>query len=225
MNDISQNNLTSIDTQPNFSSKRPEIGSIPIHTMKKDLENINNPGSVEEDGSLDPPHEPKQSFLQTPQSQPRTSPFLSQDTQREVSNIPVPIDERVSDELTPHSPSNWGKLIFVACLIFLLFAVATGGYYYWMNKKNTQKSTENTVITPPKQLLATDKPNYLNVDINADKINLLSATDKYIREIKEENANSPIEFQVVDSQNNPILFKNFAAKIGITLTSEITSNL
>lgn len=217
MNSDPQKNLSSIEPQLNFT-KNQELGDIPIHTMKKDLANVNNPQYFDEP---EPVSVPKQSFRVEDSSQ-RTSPFLSQETKKE---IPAATPEMNTPGPKPHSPSGWGKLILVSFLIFLFFAAGAGGYYYWINKKKSPAVQENITVTPPEPTLATDKPNYLNLDLSSEKIDIASSVDKYIQEMKEENLSSPIEFSVVDNQNNPISFKDFSLKTGLTLPEEIISNL
>src|SRR5690606_33064272 len=70
-------------------------------------------------------------------------------------------------------------------------------------------------------------PNYFSIDIvNTDKASLINQLDLYLERAKELKISAPAEFILTDkTTNNPIPFKIFAEKIGITLPTEIISLL
>lgn len=223
--------LSSVDVNFSFTPKDQKTENIVIHTMKKDLQNINNPQYFNAPDNIDfseptkPPLSPA-----TPDSKQRTSPFLSQNVRQETGLAPAISSENrqknISPAPMPHTPSSWGKLILITCIIFLLFAAGAGGYYFWMNKKSiVVKTPESTVVVPQKPTLSLDKPNYLNIDTSTEKIDLASVIDKYIKEVDEERPTTPVEFMVVDNQNNPVTLNAFLTKCDISLAPDITSNL
>jgi hypothetical protein len=228
-----EKNLSSVDAKLTFSHEDQKMENVMIHTMKKDLENINNPeyfsNSVDKNERIEPAT-PTFSPGQ-PDTKQRTSPFLSQNIRKEDTIRPIsppdngPVNVNTTPP-TPHTPSSWGKLILLACVIFLLFAAAAGGYYFWMNKKSITVVPENIVTPPVQPTLALDKPNYLNIDATGtENINLVSTIDKYVQEVNNEKPSTPVEFLVVDNQNNPIPFKDFALKSNISLPDGVTNLL
>jgi len=223
--------LSSVDAELSFSQKDQQPESITIHTMKNDLKNAGNlqyPSISIKNDSSESAKPPLSSIASD--AQQRTSPFLSKNIKREEKIAPVaPPDNNTSEKIvaspTPHTPSSWGKLVLITCVIFLLFAAGAGGYYFWMNKKSATKVPENAVVVPPKSTLALDKPNYLNISADVNQKDLTSAVDKYIKEVEDEKPNTPVEFMVVDDQNNPIAFKDFILKYGISLPADIADKL
>ncbi|MFA6047434.1 MAG: hypothetical protein WCV59_01670 [Parcubacteria group bacterium] len=232
-NSPSPESVSSVDTKLSFNDAKPaQPENIPIYTMKKDLQNINNNQYFSDSNNSGDVSAETIRITPAParsDSRLRTSPFLSQDVKKESVAMPVsaPSNEQINIKAgpAPHTPSSWGKLILITVVIFLLFAAGAGGYYFWINKKSAAKIPTSTTVSPPKSTLALDKPNYLNVDTSSEKIDIASAIDKYVREVTDEKPNTPVEFIVVDNQNNPILFKDFASKSGLSLPKDITGNL
>jgi hypothetical protein len=115
-----------------------KIEDYPVYTMKRDLENANDPKyatyafeTLPQKHSL--PTRPSE--IPPVSEKQKTSPFL--DSNREniaqniVPNLPEPkkIEEN-SGKL------NWGKLMIITIVIFIILLSGAGGYYYWINNNS-----------------------------------------------------------------------------------------
>lgn len=137
-----------------------------------------------------------------------------------------------------------GRIIMLVCIILLVIILAGGGYYFWA----TQQSATISEITPPasetpKQEpipepepepepqpivpeFSVDKPNYLNIDIaNSDTIKIKESLQDYAAKVVVSGVTAPIEFSVVDMQNNPVSFQSFSAKTGIIFSPALARSL
>ncbi len=131
------------------------------------------------------------------------------------------------------------KKIGVTLLIIGLILIVTGvgGYYFWKTRAgqiistpNSKKSAENlTKKNPPDKemsIFSVDKPNYLVIDrAVTDKIKIKKIIQGYGDKVAQTEITVPIEFRIVDEQNNPFSWQDFAQKIGITLPKNILDQL
>lgn len=157
-------------------------------------------------------------------------------------NIPAKeIPKKLASTGEKNSTSN--KFVSVIIVFVLLLAVGLGGYYYWMTQYSFNETTPEEITTTEQQtqevveqveqkeqepeiVLATDKANSFSVDIaNIDKASLENKINAYLEKAKELKITSPAELTLVDLSNNPVSFKAFSEKIGITLPTEATAAL
>ena len=122
-------------------------------------------------------------------------------------------------------------MIVIAIIIFAVLAAGGYGYYFWITRQNSPEIQTPAIQTPsasPSEvpLLSTDKPNYLNIDLeNTDSAQIKEMLIKNAQDVSMLQANTLVEFIAVDQQNNPLNFQGFAQKAGINLPAEILAGL
>jgi hypothetical protein len=254
-----------IDLSQNKELK-PE--DIPVHTMLKDLEELEHP---EKTSSLPP----KKTFFSPVKDNlsdvQKTSPFLTQNKESRPAiidasrlkiseggkppEVPAPkvsFPETKKDLFIPPTQeipasfkkksdtvSSIGKLIAAVIIVLMIIAMGAGGYYFWI----TRQSTSKVVVTPEPQPEPVPQPapepqpeptpKFVAGEINLLKIDTTAASADTIKEIlltySKDVADSkiamPVEFAIVDLQNNPITFQDFAKKIGIVFSPALSANL
>jgi hypothetical protein len=235
--DGSNSGFSSIDSKLDLKTNETKPENFVIHTMKKDLKNpegIQYSENIPDNLPAKPALVSDYNFKPNSENRQRTSPFLSQSDKLQIKTYPTPAapsqafqtTEKIKEVPVPHTPSSWSKLVLISIVLFLIIASVAGGYYFWINKNSSTQNVPVLTPEPAKSLLAADKPNYLNIDIDSSgKINLIQAVDKYIKQIQQQAPSTPTEFIIADNQNNPISLKNFASASGITLPTKITNAL
>jgi hypothetical protein len=191
------------------------IEDFPIHTMKKDLENVNNPeymatiGATESNfavtGKIEKNHQEKEQALNDKQ---RTSPFLSQEGKTQINQVQreekietnnptidstkIKINHLSEPALQKNtsssSSSSWSKIMTVSIIIFAVLSAAFGGYYFWTTRQQ-EASPQVPVNIPVDVPIAPSQP--VVTSLSTDKPNYLNidiaATDQ--AKIKETIAN------------------------------------
>jgi len=147
------------------------------------------------------------------------------------NNIPPAANLKTAE--TDKKGINFGKIMLIATVAIIILAAGGGGYWFWITRNREPIVAEMPVIAPPPVPVPDDipvvpegpKPKYMNLDlsVNTPPISTLIAT--YIQDSKAAATTTPLEFIVSDTNNNPIAFKDFAQKLGITLPAEIISAL
>ncbi|NTV41404.1 MAG: hypothetical protein HGA61_03975 [Candidatus Moranbacteria bacterium] len=134
------------------------------------------------------------------------------------------------------------KSIFSVIILFIL-GISGAGFYYYTNLKKTPteeknitqepqktKSQQQDIIieTPSEETLvekySTSKPNFLPINTTASSINISDEILKIGEEIKMLSSVEPYEFLIVDLNNNPIAFLDFAKISGLTMPTNITDS-
>lgn len=164
----------------------------------------------------------KEFFAKTPFKAP-SSPEPESYKKPGLSN-PIVIHENK----TPADPKHhWAKIIYISLSFFIIALFSFGGYYFWLTRNNT---TEEKNV-PPISDSPTDNfsfsitnPNYLNIDISSDT-KTKNKINQYAQKISEQKQDTPIEFILTDSSNEPINFLEFSNLLGMTLPTDITDNL
>ncbi|PJA87167.1 MAG: hypothetical protein CO141_00865 [Candidatus Moranbacteria bacterium CG_4_9_14_3_um_filter_42_9] len=133
-----------------------------------------------------------------------------------------------------------GKLIGAIAIILIIIALGGGGYYFWMNKQKELRnnSTPEPIIETPVESepvaeapqktpkFSLEKPNYLQVDPAATEPDAWKNTiTEYLKEVEKENVVGPVEFTVVDKENNPVGFPIFSKNLGIVFSKNILVSL
>jgi len=191
------------------------VENIPVFSMKKDLENIDNPSYTNHSAAEISDTAQKNSEVLSEKE--KKSPFLSQ-----------PAYQDISVEKT-QKKTNWQLLILLSIFIFLFLASGAIIYYYSITKNSDKDTSISSETVPPKEeaiVFSIEKPNYLPMDIaNSDSENARQAINKYAEKVLASGSLAPAEFIVTDLKNNPIGFGEFASKIGISFSPELLSNL
>jgi hypothetical protein len=169
--------------------------------------------------------------IKSPEKAPMTQPIPPKNPEK----MPAPEKKPT----TPMSKEN-KKNIVVLGTILAFCAFGFAGYYYWLTNTTPSVQPEVTTPTPPIEVpvkepvvvetpaskFSTEKPNYLNVDIQAATKETIKATlIKYAADIQAENITTPVEFSLADLQNNPITFAAFAEKAGIVFSKPLLTGL
>jgi hypothetical protein len=236
--------------QANFNSYLAP--SVPVHLMKNDLAEIKNPQKdlpKQSPESLIMPSNLSEKQKTSPFLNIDTSRKIQENEPKTAPEPfpPLPSKEfaqeiKKTEPLRPTENFALNKIVVMLILFFLLLIVGVGGYYFWIiraaNQTNNQTTINNTESQPaiiePEPItqseksidLSTEKPNYFSIDIaTADKTSINNQLDLYLKKAEELKITSPAEFIVTDASNNPVSFKVFAEKIGITLPTQITSLL
>lgn len=156
-----------------------------------------------------------------------------------------PKEEVVSapkEEIHPASSHNWVRISGILVLVVALLGVLGGGYYFYMTRYNvptvdiqTPEEVAETVDTVPEvepepitipEKFSADKPNYLMIDVeNAGTVEIQKLIKDKAAEMIEDGKTVPIDFVVVDQNNNPIALKIFSLLMKINLSQKMLDNL
>ena len=202
--------------------------TMPIHTMKEDLENEKNPHPENKNIASELEAPKKTENRTTPE---KTSPFLSSQSWNEQRKEDKKEEAHLETEIKTHKAM--GKAVVIGTIIFIILVLAAGGYYYWAVKINgslkeaslPEISAEQipTPIETSPDIIA-DKPNYLSLDIdNSNSAAIKEEIKTYAAKAAKLNTISPIEFIITDKQNNPVSFQKFSQAMEITLPENIIS--
>jgi hypothetical protein len=189
------------------SSSDQKIEAVPfIHTMKKDLKNLENPDYSK--GNYFQPV-PSGDNRAAEAKKTTVSPFLSQlgQTNKNEKIIELPKDTEKSDisgEI--EEKKGLGKTIILAIAIFIVLAVGIGSYYFWITQADKldikgkigsifKKSSPSAVITEtlPSES-STDNEKNDNVDITAEFPAIFAADKPNYLSLDFENS-SPEELK------------------------------
>lgn len=249
-------------------NKDLKIEDFPIHTMKKDLQEIDNPAKGQEPENLSAPQVTPAKEISSEAR--KTSPFLSKfsaenskprrqseppsslPVQPEISSRrPAFESQEVSEE---HKPVQLIKLLNISLAISVILLVIGGIYYLWSTGSFSGLSTRISIdkifsvfvkspasdnnlpidlsqeptpdITPNIPKYSTDKTNYLNLDIqNSGKTKIQDSLKQYATEVQELKLANPVEFILVDLQNNPVSLADFTNKFELKLSKEIMDQM
>lgn len=170
------------------------------------------------------------------------SPFLNT---AGIKNSPPPLppplppsppyfkNKLVISEQMKHIP-KWSRVILWSLFFLACAALMAGGYYFWTTRNTTSSPILDVqpdiipkpiVIEKESKKFSTDNPNYLSINTEKDTI---ETTRQLIlntaSEIKELKIDVPVEFIVVDKNNNSISLPIFAILNGLRL-SPVLDNL
>lgn len=136
-------------------------------------------------------------------------------------------------EQPKHIP-KWSRIILWSSFFIACAALMAGGYYFWTTRVTTPSPTpdiqpdiipEPIVIEKEAVKFSTEKPNYLPIDTEKDTAKTVQQLIlDTASEIKELKINVPVEFVIVDKNNNPISLPIFAILSGLKL-SPVLDNL
>ncbi|MDP1884071.1 MAG: hypothetical protein Q8L10_01765 [Candidatus Moranbacteria bacterium] len=231
--------------QQNFSQDKDlKIEDIPIHTMAQDIYAIEHPDEKREEDAVTE-RSAKAVVVQNLTEKQKTSPFLNPVTEIAPEKITSPLKTEAATEPAPQedtpSASKNGTLAILASILILV--IIGGGVYYFLStqKKNIEpaaialpaptapkpaaEQTQTPVPEPVLELSLTN-PNYFPVDLaNTDSAALKNTLGEYAQKIQDSAIATPVEFLIVDPDNNPISFETFAKKLGLTFSPALMANL
>lgn len=161
-------------------------------------------------------------------------------------------DENISEDNLQIEDSEKRSSLFLYVIIFvILLLVGAGGYYFWMirgaDDKAVQLVEDNSAVADNETIEQTstdvDGPKPITDDSSSvnsqfsDKTNFLVVAENEMtqlgikavieRKFAEMNnySGTQLEFLVVDKDNKPIAFKEFADIFGLSLAVDINNNL
>ncbi len=158
-------------------------------------------------------------------------------------NVPLPPKNKLihkQKQLKKKEKKMTGIVISII-LFLILISLSAGSYYFWKTrlqpkkqvvKKEVQKpivkkTTTKKIPSQEKQdIFTTDKPNYLVIDqATTDQMGVKKIIQTYGEQVSQTAIILPVEFMVVDKQNNPLSFQDFAQKLGLNFPTAIISQL
>ncbi|MFA6383669.1 MAG: hypothetical protein WCX17_04600 [Parcubacteria group bacterium] len=233
-----------------------DIEHLPVHTMLKDLEFVDNPSAAKAEEELENVSIKKSVPPANLTVSQKSSPFLNPVPAAE--NRPAPQETEITHDWTnrmdridisaqtpiplkqEHSSKKLSMKPFIIIFsVLLVFIIAGGGYYFWSTRQQKAPDVviDNTpeVVAPepvpvpapiPPVVFSTDTSNYLSIDLtNTNKSALKETLLSYVDKVYTAKTVSPVEFVIVDQQNNPITFQDFSAKLEMTFSPALTASL
>jgi len=241
--------------EQNKNINEQDIEHLPVYTMMKDLEFINNPEVARKNEESENAPVKKPVSPENLTAAQKSSPFLNPVPTTGDSPIPPKkefidnwtdkTDRITISEKTPvltdqaySSEKSSKKPLLIILSVLLIFVIAGSGYYFWTAYQRTLKVVETTPITEPEPTpqpepqpeptitFSTDKPNYLSIDLTqGNNTAVKDALKNYLDKVSKSGITTPIEFAVTDTQNNPLKFSSFANSLGLKLSSSAMSSL
>ena len=161
------------------------------------------------------------------------------ETQQKIVEIPT---TQVKNDVTPPKSISY-KIIMSIIIVLIISIIGLSGYYFWMKTSKTEipvaiepptevtpvvtpVATVEPVIVAPVEKYSQNKANYLPIDLTVSPdLNVQTALSSAANERKQTKSQVPYEFIIVDSNNNPISFSNFASAAKMTLNPTLISAL
>lgn len=231
---IDKNKIADIQDLDKSKEQIPE--NLPIHTMLKDLDTLENPEKavpVLFEKTPTPPianHPPEiqkiGSFLTTPSDKIEIKKSLP-----EIKNKLPEVPKKEGALAT-----NVGKLIAAVLIILIISVLGIGGYYFWNPRSLNPEPVTKVSVEPKPEPVPTPTPvpvpkfttegiNIFSIDLSsASSADIQAALFNLVGEVKKENLNGPIEFSLVDKDNNLIAFKNFSQKFELGLSINLINS-
>lgn len=148
---------------------------------------------------------------------------------------PMQVESAPAAEPKHHLHINYGRIFAIISIVLIVAILIGGGYYFWSTR---QKPAEVTVVQPapepapeptpepPKPTFKSDSSNNLTVDLVAmDAAGLKAVLQKYATDVAAAKMTTPVEFTVVDANDSPVLFQDFAKKINLVFSPALSANL
>lgn len=227
-----------IDPQNNL----PKVEEMPIRTMAEDLKNpivsASELNAFQERAAAKISH-------RNMSDRQQSSPFLNS------TETPIPPQKQVSDSI-PRTPAlknetatisikedpKKGTAITIIIALFIILIAGAGTYYFMITRKtDTPELSDELIETSEvikdedlesgiKEDFSENMPNYLVIDAaTLNQSSFKEILQKKSGTITASSAAAPIEFILVDKENAPISFANFARMAGIGLSESIIGSL
>lgn len=228
-----------IDPQNNSS----KVAEMPVHTMADDLQdptgsiaraNASQEKTIDRNLSQNLGEKQKSSPFLNPAGAPEFSPKKPEEN---IQKNPV-LRTAATPDIHIDEDSNKGT-VFAIIIVFCIILIAGAGTYYFLTTRkidapeSSGDMIETSEIITDKDLESGIKEDFSKTKPNYLTLNTATTSQASFRELLSEKseavinsgATSPIEFVVVDAQNNPIGFSDFAKITGINLPANILENL
>ena len=123
----------------------------------------------------------------------------------------------------------------ISVVVFvLILGLISGGSWYYLNTRGGDESSEMsledmTEVVPPAPSkpagsILVDQPNYLTLDIETITAAQIKAMlEQEAQKMRTEGVTTPVEYLVVDANNNPVAFSRFALLIGVDTSAELVN--
>jgi hypothetical protein len=148
---------------------------------------------------------------------------------------PIPVIQKIGTPVS--APHNWTMISGIFLLGVAFLGVLGGGYYFYMTRYNVpeveiqvpEKVAVPVEVAPEPVIVekfSAEKPNYLMIDV--EKVDMAAIQNLILQkasETRQDGKTVPIEFVVVDQNNNPIALKIFALLMKVNLSQKILDNL
>lgn len=138
-----------------------------------------------------------------------------------------------ASEQPKHIP-RWSRIILWSSFFTACAALMAGGYYFWTTRITTPSPMpdvqsdiipESIIIEKETLKFSTENPNYLPIDTEKDTAKTVQQLIlDTASEIKELKIDVPVEFIIIDKNNNPISLPIFTILSGLKL-SPVLDNL
>lgn len=201
----------------------PVQENISIHTMKDDLDATREENTVPEEKKEEISRSRPAEETTPIGSRPPTgySPFLN------MAGLEVPPASGKGPE-APGQPKHipkWSRVILWSSLAVAFATLVVAGYYFWITRMTPISPPpvlpaipEPVVIEKEESKFSVENPNYLLIDTEKDTAQTIQQLLlKTATEVKEIGIGTPIEFIVVDQNNNPISLSIFSILSGLKL--------
>lgn len=213
--------------------------NVPIHTMEQDMSETKKPeSSTKSDVVRETSPKPTSRISQEKLTEiQKSSPFLKP----AEPGKPVQTENESKKDYQATEPGKSvrgsGKFLNFALAGFAILTFSAGAYYFMIIR---QPESSDLIVETPKANETPDQKNqdsvdyaqisetttnYFNLDQNSSALEIREKMEEIGKTVAESNFAKPVEFMIVDSQNNPIDFKTFAEKLDIPLSTEILSDL
>ncbi len=136
---------------------------------------------------------------------------------------------------TKKSLLSSGTIISLAVFLLILILISGGSWYYLNTRSIQEDATKEASIgaleqslTPPpsaqpKGSILVDQPNYLSLDIETVTLpQIKTLIDAEAQKMISEGITVPVEYLVVDTNNNPVAFSRFAFLVGADTPKDLT---
>lgn len=148
------------------------IESIPVHTMKEDLKNMENPDFKPEEffnasgvNKIEPQKQTPSPFLSSEKNITINKPAYDEIPQKTLQTAPTPEDsytrrtinplKNMSAEETPkedfetENNLSFKKIFLISGIVFLFIFMAIGGYYFWISQQKKGVAISPEPISEP----------------------------------------------------------------------------
>lgn len=233
--------------------KNYTIEDVPIHTMEKDIQEIENP-------TMKNVFYPEKPAYKTPSPElndrQKSSPFLNQTEKPLIANEARaksnPDYSQINKAIQPKldaAPqikySSGSKTFLIATILLIMISIGAGAYYFITTRQTASKNTtadptaprtntsgnpavaeKKTTGSESNSSINASNPNRIPIDIAIiDAASLKKALEKSAQDVVRSGLKTPIEFILTDKQNSPISFSDFARMSNMTLSEKTLSYL
>lgn len=172
-----------------------------------------------------------------------TRPDFSQITQDQAlvkkentkTLAPLKLNKSIQTQ-KPEKKPFWSMANILSVVVFILIlGLISGGSWYYLNTRSVQEELPEASIEELQPTLVeevatesatvmVDQPNYITIDVETitlEQIKILLAEEH--EKMVAEGVTTPVEYLVVDKNNNPVAFSRFALLIGAETPNDLVA--